>query len=52
MNANRKTVLYIEICRLVRSIAACTNKDCEACKNALALKDKYNTELNELRASA
>lgn len=51
MNANRKTELYIEIGRLVRTVASCTNKQCEACKNALALKDKYNAELNELRTS-
>lgn len=52
MNTDRKTALYIEIGRLVRSIASCTNKDCEACANAYKLKDQYNKELNELRASA
>lgn len=52
MNTDRKTELYIEIGRLVRSIASCSNKDCAACTNALKLKDQYNTELNILRASA
>lgn len=52
MDTNRKTELYIEIGRLVRSIASCTNKDCEACANASKLKDQYNAELNTLRASA
>jgi len=51
MKNSRITELYIEIGRLVRSVASCTNKDCEACHNALALKDQYNDELNKLRAS-
>lgn len=52
MNANRKIELYIEIGRLVRTVASCNNKQCEACQNALALKDKYNAELHALRVSA